>query len=48
MSIIVLINGHRGSVFVESLDSSGYSKFVPHIREKNMIRVVIDNARYDC
>ncbi|XP_042451216.1 uncharacterized protein LOC122036087 [Zingiber officinale] len=50
-----LVNGPKGSVFVESVDASGYShtadkmfellsKFVYRIGEKNVVQIVTDNA----
>ncbi|XP_042444056.1 uncharacterized protein LOC122029182 [Zingiber officinale] len=50
-----LVNGPKGSVFVESVDASGYShiadkmfellsKFVYRIGEKNMVQIVTNNA----
>ncbi|XP_075503611.1 uncharacterized protein LOC142540977 [Primulina tabacum] len=53
--IIFLVNGPKGSIFVESMDASSYShtadkmyellsKFVNRIGEQNVVQVVTDNA----
>ncbi|XP_042422084.1 uncharacterized protein LOC122009846 [Zingiber officinale] len=53
-----LMNGPKGSVFVESVNASGYShtadkmfellsKYVYRIGEKNVVQIVIDNASYN-